>query len=152
MRSIFADVVWPALFLQSRLLSVPVILAGLAIEYFFVWRITTLGVWWSMLADVAMNAASSLLGIFLIPAAGIVWEVFPGILLYKGLNWGTFNPITWAGTFCMAVLINAALETFVLAKGFKQKMGKRGFAWLCLANGITVGIAMVTLVIRPIRG
>jgi hypothetical protein len=152
MPSILADVVWPALSLQSGLLSIPVILAGLVIEYFFVWRLTNLGVGWSILADVAMNAGSTLLGIFLIPVAGIAWEVFPGLILYHWLHWGTFSPITWGATFFMAVLINAALETLVLAKGFKQKIGKRGFAWLCLANGITVAIAMVTLAIRPPGG
>jgi hypothetical protein len=146
-----ADVVWPALFLEERLLSLWVILSGLIVEYFFVRRITQLGVKKSIIADVAMNAASTLLGIVLIPVAGLAWEVFPGIILFKWFNLGTFNPFTWIATFCFAVLINAALETFVLAKIFKQKMGKRGFLWLCLANAITVGIAYGSFLIFHIK-
>jgi|SRR5689334_15366610 len=152
MRFILADMIWPALFLEERLLSIPVIALGLAIEYVFVWRITSLGVWGSILGDLAMNAASTLLGIFLIPALGLVWELLPGVLLYDLFHLGTFSPLTWAVTFCLAVLLNAALETLVLAKGFEQRIGKRGFGWLCLANGLSVGIAMASLVFIPTRG
>jgi hypothetical protein len=148
---ILADVVWPALFVENRLLSMWVILAGLVVEYFFVRRITRLSVKKSILADVSMNAASTLLGIVLIPVAGLAWEVFPGIILFKWFNLGTFNPGTWLATFCFAVLINAALETFVLAKLFKQQLGKRGFRWLCLANAVSVGIAYASFFIFPIK-
>jgi hypothetical protein len=65
MTPILADIIWPALFLEERLVSLWVILAGLVIEYSFVWRITDLGVMRSIWADVAMNAASTLLGILL---------------------------------------------------------------------------------------
>ena len=149
MTPILADMIWPALFLESRLLSIPVILAGLVVEYFVVWRLTDLGVKRSIFADLAMNTASTLLGILLIPIAGIIWEIFPGIFLYKWFNLGTFNPGTLVATFCMAVLVNAAIETFVVAKGFKQKMGKRGFGWLCIANAVSVGIAFGSLLFFP---
>ena len=144
-----ADMIWPAAFLESRLLSVWVISAGLLIEYFFVWRVTPLGAVRSILADVAMNAASTVLGIILIPLAGIVWEFFPGIFLYKWFNLGTFNPGTWAATFCRAVLINAALELAVLRVGFQQPFGKGLFWWLCLANALSVGLAMASFLIYP---
>jgi hypothetical protein len=149
--SVFADMIWPALFLEGRLLSVPVIVAGLIIEFFFIWRITDLGVSRAILADLVMNATSTLLGIFLIPISGIVWEVFPGIVIYKWFNIGTFNPGTWLATFCLAVLINAALETFVVAKVFRQKMGKRGFGWLCFANALSVGLAFATFLAYPMK-
>ncbi len=71
---IFADFVWAALFLEGRLLAIPIILAGLVIEYFFVQRLTGFSVKRSILADVTMNAASLLLGIALIPLAGLAWE------------------------------------------------------------------------------
>ena len=148
--TIIADVIWPALFLEGRLLSIPVILIGLVVEFFFVWRITSLDVAHSIAADLLMNTASTLLGIFLIPIAGIIWEFFPGIFLYKWFNMGTFNPWTWTATFCLAVVINAALETLIVAKVFGQKMGKRGFGWLCIANSISVGIAFASFLIYPI--
>ena len=146
-----ADMIWPAAFLESRLLSAWVISAGLFIEYFFVWRVTPLGTWRSVLANLAMNAASTLLGIVLIPLAGIIWEIFPGLLLYKWFDLGTFNPGTWAATFLMAVLINAGLELAVLRLGFRQPPGGGLFWWLCLANALSVGVAMGSFLLYPPR-
>ena len=151
MITVLADLIWPALFLEQRLLSIPVIAGGLIIEYFFIWSFTELGAVRAALADLVMNGASTLLGIFLIPIAGIIWEFFPGVYLYQLFNVGTFNPGTWAVTFCIAVLINAGLETFVLSKVFKQKMGKRGFGWLCMANALSVGLAFGSFLIYPTR-
>ena len=151
MTPMLADMIWPAAFLESRLLSAWVISAGLFIEYFFVWRVTALGTWRSILADLAMNAASTLLGIILIPLAGIVWEIFPGLLLYKLFDLGTFNPGTWAATFILAVLINAGLELLVLRLGFRQPPGSGLFWWLCLANALSVGVAMGSFLLYPPR-
>jgi len=145
------DMIWPALFLEERLLSLIVIGLGLIIEFFFVWRFTGRSVWWSIGADLGMNLASTILGILLIPIAGLVWEIFPGLLLYHWLNMGTFNPWTWSATFLIAVLINAAVETFVVSKIFRQRMGGRGFAWLCVANTCSVGIALASFAFYPIQ-
>jgi hypothetical protein len=93
-----------------------------------------------------MNAASALLGVFLIPIAGIAWEIIRGII---NPNVGTFNPGTWAATFLLAVLINAALETFVLRRWFNQKTRKKLFWWLCVANSLSVGLAFGSLYFRP---
>ena len=124
---------------------------GLLVELFFVRLLT--GFSWpkSALADVAMNAASSLLGLFLIPLAGIAWEFFPGMVLYRVFNIGTFNPGTWAATFLFAVFIDAALEATVLRYGFKQRPFRRLFWWLVLANAISVSIAMASLLKYPLR-
>jgi hypothetical protein len=146
-----ANVIWPAAFLANRLLSVWIISAGLLVEYFFVWRVTPLGAWRSIVADVAMNAASTVLGIILIPLAGIAWEFFPGQFIYEWLKVGTFNPGTWAMTFCMAVLINGALEVGVLRIVFQQPTDAGLFWWLCLANAVSVGIAMGSFLIYPAR-
>src|SRR4029078_4473643 len=106
MLTLIADVVWPALFLEMRLLAWWAIAAGLIVELFFVRWLTAFGWGKSIVADIAMNAASSLLGVVLIPLAGVAWEFFPGVLIYKFLKIGTFNPGTWAATFLMAVFIN----------------------------------------------
>lgn len=90
MTSIVADIIWPALFLEDRILSIWVIVSGLFVEYFFVWRITNLGPVRSIWADLAMNAASTLLGVILIPALGLIVAVLPGELF------GTFSPIRGA--------------------------------------------------------
>ena len=144
-----ADVVWPALWLAGRLVAVWAIAIGLVVELFFVRWLTGFGWGKAVLADVAMNAASSLIGVFLIPVAGLAWEFSAGIALYKVFNIGTFNPFTWAATFVVAVFVNSALETTVLCYGFRQRTFKRFFWWLSLANAFSVGIAVASIFLNP---
>jgi hypothetical protein len=119
------------------------------VEFFFVRRLTTLSMRMCIVADLGMNTASALLGIFLLPLAGIAWEYFPGAVLYEVFKTGTFNPGTWAATFLFAVFINAALESLVLRFAFRQKVGKRVFWWLCVANSLSVTLAFGSLLVRP---
>jgi hypothetical protein len=151
MNAIVADVVWPAMFLAGRLMALWAIGIGLVIELFFVRWLTGFSWTKSLLADVAMNAASSLVGLFLIPIGGLAWEFTAGLIMYKTLNIGTFNPITWAATFLIAVFINSALETTVLCRAFKQKPFNRFFWWLSLANALSVGVALASIFMYPPR-
>ena len=146
MISIFADVIWPALFLEARLLSIWIILVGLVVEYFFVWRITNLGPFKSILADVVMNAASTIPGIILIPAFGLVVAIVSGELVGNA-----FSPIVWTATFLTCVVLNTLIEWFVLWKLFKQALGKKQFWMLALANGLSVGIAFASFLVYPIK-
>ncbi|MDQ3800629.1 MAG: hypothetical protein M3384_14365 [Acidobacteriota bacterium] len=149
---VFANFVWAGLLLESRLIAIPVILAGLIIEYFFVRRLTGFEVKRSIIADLTMNAASLLLGLILIPLAGLVWEFSAGVLLYDWNNQiGSFHPVNLGATFILAVLINAAIENFILRRIFKLEKAKAGFRWLCLANTFSVGIALASLWFFPIR-
>ena len=106
----YADVVWPALYLEIRLLSWWAIAVGLVIEFLFVRWLFSLAAKRAAIATFSANLASTIAGILLIPLGGILWEFFPGALYMKALNWGTFNPITWAGTFILASVINALIE------------------------------------------
>lgn len=148
---VFANFVWAALFLEGRLLAIPIILAGLVIEFFFVRRLTGFNVKRSIVADVTMNAASLLLGIILIPLAGLAWEFSAGVLLYEQFNIGSFGYLAWTATFILAVLINATIENFVLRRIFKLEKTKAGFRWLCLANALSVGIAFASFWFFPIK-
>ena len=145
----YADLVWPALFLINRMVTWWAITVGLLVEYLFVRRWTKFSVGKSVIVDVSMNATSTLLGLLLIPIAGIGWEFFPGIILYKVFHIGTFNPGTWVANFLLGVFINAELETLVITKAFKCKMGWRGFGWLSLANAVSVGIAFYSVLTNP---
>jgi len=148
---IFADFVWAALFLEGRLLAIPIILAGLIIEYFFVRHLTGFSVKRSIVADVTMNAVSLLLGILLIPLAGLAWEFSAGALLYEQFKIGSFGYVAWTATFILAVLINTTIEYFVLRRIFKLEKSKAGFRWLCLANALSVGITFVSFWFFPIK-
>ena len=149
----YANVVWPALYLETRLFSWWAISVGLVIEYLFVRRLFGLAPGRAAVADLSANASSAVVGIALIPVAGIGWELFPASVYNWALGWGTFNPITWAGTFFLACVINAVLEGFVYKKAFKLdfKIMSKRFWWLVLANAFSVGVALVSLWIVPLQ-
>ena len=145
-----ANVIWPALYVQTRLLSIPIIFAGLLIETGIL-RIY-LGMNWVSAAKASFmaNAASAILGLFLIPIGGIVWEFVPGMFLHRAFGMGTFNPATWIGTFAIAVLINTAIELFVLRKWFGLANTRRSFLYLLGANAVSVALAYLTMLSHPI--
>lgn len=149
MTSILANLVWPALYLTSRMLAVWPIAAGLLVEFFFIRRATNLRGRRCLTADITMNLASAALGMLLIPLSGILWELLAGITIHPLFNVGTFNPATWGATVLLAAAINAVIEGFVLQKGFKQKLGRRGFRLLFAANFVSVSIAFISIIIHP---
>ena len=146
----YADMVWPALYLEQRMVSWWAIAVGLIIEYLFVRKLTGFGMIKSIWANLIMNFASTLLGLTLIPITGVIWELIAEKSgLYSLLRVHTFNPVTWAVTLLIAVLINTVIETFVLVKIFKSKIGWQGFWWLALANSMSVGLAFLSLWFIP---
>lgn len=142
--------VWPALYLISRMATWWAIVAGLLIEYVVIRYAFSLPPRKAFAADIAANAASSLAGLALIPIAGIAWEFGPGLAMYHFVNVGTFNPVTWAATLIMAALINAAVEMAVL-RFFRVLATKRTFWILTLANSATVAIAFGSIFIVPVE-
>lgn len=142
--------VWPALYLEERIFTQWAIGLGLLIEFFFVRWLFALSIRKAVIATTIANAVSALIGILLIPLAGIVWEFFPGILYMGPLGWGTFNPITWTATFALACLITTVIEALVYRGGFKFKVGRREFIWLVVANSFSVGAAFASLFIVPV--
>lgn len=143
--------VWPALYLETRLFTCWAIGIGLLFELFAI-RIIFDTPWLrSAIASVTANAGSALLGLPLIPLAGIVWEFFPGSIYTSILGWGTFNPITWAATLVIACLLNALIEGFILRRLFKLPVGQKQFWLLALANAISVGVAFGSLFVVPVQ-
>ena len=151
MTPILANVIWPALILEGRLLSVLVIAAGLVIEFPFVLRLTDLSPKRCLVADLTMNAVSTLAGIILIPLSGLVWEVSLGAAVQAIFHLGTFNPAAWIGTGVFAALTNAGIEATVLRFVFKQRITKASFCWFWLANGLSVAPALLSLYLHPPR-
>ncbi len=147
-----ADMVWPALVLEQRLLSAIPIASGLITEWLAL-RFGGFGLSWRKAAvvDVVMNAVSTVAGIPLIPLLGLAWEVFPGQVLNKFFNVGTFNRGTWIATFIMATVATTGIEAAVVRWGFKIALGKWRLAVLCLANTLSVGIAFASLWLHPPR-
>lgn len=147
----YADVIWPALFLEGRLLTIPVIAAGLFIEWLFLVFGLGLTAKKAAVVDVVMNAVSTLVGMLAIPLAGLVWEFFPGLLMFKMLNIGTFNPLTWAFTYVAAVAITACIEVIVAKRIFKLIKSRRELLVVLAANAASVGVAFASLFVFPPR-
>jgi hypothetical protein len=148
--TLLADMVWPALVLEQRLISVIPITVGLLIEWLAL-RLGGFGLTWKRAAvvDVVMNLVSTVAGIPLIPLLGLAWEAFPGQVLYKHFNIGTFNPGTWVATFVMATLATTGVEAAVVRWGFKIALGWRRLGVLGLANSLSIAVAFISLWVRP---
>ena len=149
----YANVVWPALYLESRLFSWWAIGIGLLVEFLFIKWLFKLSTKKASIAAVSANTVSAVLGIVLIPLVGILWEVFPGTVIYWAFNWSTFSPVTWCATFIMGCLINAVLEGAVYKKWFVPgfKFRSKAFLWLLAVNSLSVGAAFVSLWLNPVQ-
>ena len=147
-RPAHADLVWPALFLTQRLWSVPTIAAGLLVELAILVLVYELPVRRAALVDLAMNAASMVAGMFLIPLAGVGWDALR-VYVYPALGIGTFNPYAWAATLLMAVAITSVIERLVITRTFAIPVGRGRFLWLCAANAVSVGMAFESLLTDP---
>jgi hypothetical protein len=134
---VLADVVWPALDLESRLVTVSVFLG--------------LSTWRSLLATFVMNAVSTAVGIVLLPVLGFLWEVGPARAVHSTTGMGTYNPVTWGVTAVLAVLSNGGIEGIVLRAVFKVPMNGKRVAVLLLANAFSVGLALVSLHRYPVQ-
>lgn len=149
----YANVVWPALYLESRLFSWWAISIGLVVEFVFIKWLFTLSTKKASIATVSANAVSAIAGIVLIPLVGIVWELFPGSVINWVLSWGTFNPVTWGATFVLGCLVNVLLEGAVYKRWFMPefKFRSKAFLWLLVANSLSVGVALISLWLHPIK-
>ncbi len=151
--SVYANMVWPALYLETRLFSWWAITVGLVIEYLFVRKLFSIPPKKAIIATFSANFVSAVAGIVLVPLSGIAWEIFPGLLFMEIQDMGTFNPITWTGTFLLACCVNVLLEGVVYKKVFKLPFlfKSRLFFWFLLANTFSVGVAFASLFIVPVK-
>ena len=147
-----ADFIWPALMLEPHLLTWWAIGLGLLAEW-PVARLITGRTWLrSLWPNIAMNAASTLIGIVTIPLAGFVGGVVPvyGIDLFRGLmSEATFSSAVgvsvWAVTVIIAVGVNVLIEALVLKWIFHSRLSRRGIDLLALANLASVSAALLSL-------
>lgn len=147
----YADMIWPALVLETKLLSVPIILTSLLIEA-LVLKVTFLLTFWTALwRSIVINLASALGGILFIPMAGVIWEFFPGLMLYPLLGVGTFNPLTWAATFLMALAITTSIELAVLRRFYGLHIHQKDALIWAAANLVTVGWGLRLAVSGPFQ-
>jgi hypothetical protein len=151
-----ADVVWPVTILfgiqlEYRLVSVPVIVSGLVVEWLFIYFGLRLNWVKATIVDVTINAASAIIGLAAIPISGVaVWDFFHETIISPLLKGGTFMPLTWVAIYVLAVAITTAIEVIVAKAAFKLMNCRRDVMIILAANATSVGIAFASLFIVPL--
>jgi hypothetical protein len=149
MSLVIANVVWPALYAEAKVSSLPIIALSLAIEFFFFRRLFNLSSKKALLYDLAANLSSGLVGLIGRPLSGILYELTIGMLVMWIFDWGTFNPVTWVSVPIFGGALNAIIELFTIRIIWKHKITKKNFFWVWLANIITISIATAWVVMHP---
>jgi len=147
--TIIANIVWPALYAEDKVSSIPIIALSLVIEYFFFRRLFNLNAQQACFNTLAANLASGLVGLVGRPLSGLLYELTIGMLVMWIFDWGTFNPVTWISVPIFGGALNALIELFTIRTIWKHKLSKKNFYWLWLANIITIGIATAWVVASP---
>lgn len=149
MMIMLANILWPSMILTERMAAVMPIVAGLVVEFLYLRYGTKLRGLRCLRADLGMNLASALLGMLLIPLAGLGWEWLASMTIHPLMNVGTFNPVTWTVSVLLAAIINAVVEGFILRRSFGLELGRRGFWLLAAVNLVSVSMAAVTIIMDP---
>ena len=144
---ILADLVWPALFVSSRLSAWWCVLASLLIEAAALWRFAQVRPLKALVASVVMNAVSALCGTLLLPLFGIRWEAIASSTYNNWFGWGTFNSITQIATWFGATLLTTAIECLVLWLVFAMPWKRRWVVVVLFANALTVALAGISALV-----
>ena len=145
----FGNVVWPALYTETKVSSLPIIALSLVLEYLVIRALFGRNIKVSMMMTVAANLASGVIGLFLRPLSGIVWELSLGMLVMWIFGWGTFNPFTWFFVPVVGGAVNATLELLTIKLVWKEKFSKKNFLALWAINWVTVGMATLWVIWYP---
>ena len=147
----YGDLVWPALYAETKVNSLPIIALSLALEYLAIRWLFKTNVNKSIFYTIVANTVSGILGVLLRPLSGIVWEISLGQVVIFLFKWGTFNPVAWFFVPVIGGALNSALELLSIKVIWKEKFTRRRFVILWIVNWITVGIATIWVIISPSR-
>ena len=149
----YANMVWPSLYLETRLFTWWAITLGLVVEYLFVRKLFEVPITKAIIGTFLANLLSAVAGIILIPLSGIVWELTLGAIVMLITGHGTFNIYAWIGSMLFACIVNVLLEGIVYKYYFKGKFyfKSKKFWWFVLANAISVGVALLSIIINPMQ-
>ena len=141
--AVYANMIWPSIFIVKQYYVWYVILAGLLVEILSAHYFLKTNWWRSALIMFVANAISALLGLLLIPISGIFIEI-----LTLPFRVGTFDISHWILDYLCAVLANTVVEGLALKWIFKYPF-KSNFVWLLCANLISVIICLLVSIIYP---
>ncbi len=142
----YAYVTWPALYAETKINTIPVITIGIVIEFFLIRWLFKLNISNAIKYTLVANIVSGVLGLFLRPASGVMWESSIGQLVMGIFAWSTFNPIAWFSVPVIGGMLNSVLELLTIRFIWKYEFDKKNFYFLWLANSYTLGIATLWVV------
>jgi hypothetical protein len=145
----YANVVWPALYAETKISSLPIILASLLIEFFFFKWLFKIDIKNAFFYTITANIASGIAGLFLRPLSGIVWEFSLGMLVMKLFAWGTFNPVAWFFVPVIGGAVNAYLELYAIRIAWKHEIDGKNYFLTWGINIITVAAATLWVILKP---
>lgn len=145
----FGNIVWPALYTETKVSSLPIIALSLLLEFLVIRALFNKSIKISASFVVAANLLSGLVGLFLRPLSGIAWELSLGQLVKWIFDWGTFNPLAWVFVPIIGGAINAAIELLTIKLIWKEKFTKKNYLILWAINWVTVGIATIWVILSP---
>ncbi|MDI4647888.1 hypothetical protein [Cohnella hashimotonis] len=134
----FANFVWPAMYMTSYVYSWKIILASILLEMIAIRWMTKFPILKSMVVSVVINAVSAVIGAFLLPFSGIVWELIYGPIREWIFDYGTFHWSTWITTLFIAACMNVVLEGLAMRIIFKFRSSIVHILLLFLVNTITI--------------
>ncbi len=145
--SAFANVVWPGLFLSSRMLwwCVP---AGILIEYFILKEILKKRWDYILLATVISNLISTIFGAIGALIGNLAFEFTIGQLLFKFYGIGTFNPFSWSSAIFLGALTSTIIEIYSLKIIFKISLTSKQKYIYFGANLISTLLAFASILVK----
>ena len=145
---VFADIIWPSIYITKGMLSIQVILLGLIEEWIFVKHFAKLNWNKAFIITFFMNLISAIIGLFLIPLSGLCSEfIFDFVFhTYDKFGIGTFHWSHWFISYLLVIIINTLIEGLFIKKSLKLEL-KRTFWWLSTANAISILICLLYLLI-----
>jgi hypothetical protein len=136
---VYANIIWPSLYILEGMMTWWIIAIGLIIEFIFIKIFTKDNYIKSIIMDITINAISSLIGIIAIPLTGFLIE-----LAFIPFNNGTFHISHWILDYLLTIFCNAVIESLALKLIF-SKTYKKIFWWIFCANTFSVVICVLKI-------
>lgn len=137
-----ANVAWPALLLEERLVAIPTIMLGVLLESVTLRWLFLLPWSRAIFVSAAVNAASSVVGLFAIPVSGL----FVAVMTAGIVGVEVFSPLGWIVTLIGAATVSAGIEGYVLGRYFSLPFSRACWLVWWVANLLTTYFAFMTIV------
>lgn len=131
----FSETLMPSMDFQGGLASGPVLLLGVAVQFFCLWKF--------MKQPPLKSCAAALLSKLVSIAPSFITTLIVGLLveLLKGFL-PTYHIISWLIHMVFVIALYAALEALTVKLFFKIPF-KKAFLWLSLSNAVTIVICFL---------